>query len=147
MVSEHSYGATAQIRATGIAAYFLGIGSAGAPFDPIGALFAAVAILVLVMILERRATTLKTFIVGFFGTLLCSIFQHATLGELLGRQVRTAAPAVATQLYFGVFMLVTIVALGLGLLAASSMGRRRAPVAIATIGTLLGVVLFFLGPF
>jgi len=133
-----------QARATGIAAFFLGIGLAGEPFDWMGALFAALLMAVFTVALERRARTLQIFIIAFFGVIITSMVQHATLGQLIGHPMRAAAPAVARQLYFGLYPGSIVVALGLGLLATASLGHKRAPLAIAIIGSLVGVALFFL---
>ncbi len=131
-----------QVRAAGIAAFFLGIGLAGEPLDPIGALMAFVAVAILTVALERPGSALQTFVVGFFGVLLSSVLQHALPGGAVASALHPAL--VAQRLYFGLYPGSGVVAVGLGLLAASSLGRKNAPAAIAVIGTAVGIALFFL---
>ena len=126
------------VRATGIAAFCLGVGLAGHPFDPIGALIALLIVAILVLALERPGTVLQTFIVAFGGVLISSILQHATIGPSMRPQT------FASQLYFGLYPGSGVVAIGLALLATASHGRRNAPPVIAIIGTLVGLALFFL---
>lgn len=144
MVHAHDTPSTNQIRATALAALFLGIGLAGEPFDWFGALIAALVMVVFSVALERRAKALQAFVIGFFGVLLVSMIQHATLGQLIGHPLRSTAPAVGRALYFGLYPGSAVVAIGLGLLSASSIGRKRAPQVIAIIGAVVGVALFFL---
>ncbi|HTU82865.1 MAG TPA: hypothetical protein VMF61_12085 [Candidatus Acidoferrales bacterium] len=128
-----------QVRATGVAAFFLGIGLAGEPLDPIGMLIAAALLFVLVLALERPGTNLQTFVVGLAGVLLASIVQHAGVFEPAFRPI-----AIATRLYFGLYPGTLVVGFGLALLATASNGRPRAPIAIAVLGCLVGIALFFL---
>lgn len=125
-------------RATGIAAFFLGVGLAGHPFDLLAALVAGGLILVMVLALERPGTPFKAFLVGLVGVLVVAALQHVTIGPSMHPQV------FAYQLYFGLYPGSGVVGLGLGLLSAASFGRPHAPYAMAVIGTLVGVALFFL---
>jgi hypothetical protein len=110
-----------QLVAVAIAAFFLGIGMAGEPFVPLHALFAAAILLLLAAVLGWFSTPFTAFLVGLGGVLLTCYIQHGEIYPGTG-----------------------IVGIGLGGLAASSLGRRTAPVAIATIGTVVGAGLYFL---
>jgi hypothetical protein len=110
-----------QLRAVAIAAFFLGIGMAGEPLAPMRALLAAGILLLLAIALEQRTSPLVIFLVAFVGVLLTCYLQHGEFYPGTG-----------------------IVALGLGGLAASSLGRRTAPVAVVVLGTVVGTSLFFL---
>ncbi len=112
-----------QLMAVAIAAFFLGIGLAGEPLVPLRAIVAGVVLVVAAVILGRRASTLVVFLVGFLGVLVTCYIQRQDY-YLLGSG---------------------IIALGLGSLAASSYGRRMAPLIIVTIGAVVGAGLFFLG--
>ena len=126
------------IRGTGIAAFFLGIGLAGHPFDLVGALIALVLVAILVVALERPGTTLQTFIVAVVGVLVTSVLQHTSIGPAWH------PGPFAAQLYFGLYPGSGVVAIGLALLATASLGRKDAPYVIAVMGTLVGIALFFL---
>jgi hypothetical protein len=110
-----------QLRAVAIAAFFLGIGMAGEPFAPLHAALAGAILLLIAIALEPRASPLVVFLFGFVGVLLTCQLQHGEIYPGTG-----------------------IVGLGLGGLAASSIGRRSAPAAVAVLGTLVGSTLFFL---
>jgi hypothetical protein len=110
-----------QLRAVAVAAFFLGIGMAGEPLAPMHALLAAGILLLIAIALEQRTSALVMFLVGFVGVLLACYLQHGEFYPGTG-----------------------IVGLGLGGLAASSFGRRTAPVAVAVVGTVVGTSLFFL---
>lgn len=110
-----------QLRAVAIAAFFLGIGMAGEPFAPRQALLALALLFLLAIALEGRASAFVAFVFGFAGVLLTCYLQHGEIYPGTG-----------------------IVGLGLGGLAASSMGRRTAPAAVAVLGTVVGTGLFFL---
>jgi hypothetical protein len=112
-----------QLLAVAVAAFFLGIGLAGEPLAPLRAIIAGVALVVTAILLGRQASPLVTFLVGFLGVLLTCYLQHQDY-YLLGSGV---------------------IALGLGGLAASSYGRRMAPVLIVALGALIGAGLFFIG--
>ncbi len=109
------------LRAVAIAAFFLGIGMAGEPFAPLHALLAAGILLIVAIALEPRISNLVIFLVAFVGVLLTCYLQHGEIYPGTG-----------------------IVGLGLGGLAASSFGRRTAPAAIVILGTVVGVIIFFL---
>ena len=110
-----------QTRAVAIAAFFLGIGMAGEPFVPLRAALAAGILLLVAVAVERRASPLVTFLVAFVGVMLTCYLQH-------------------DEIYPGT----GIVGIGLGALAAASLGRRTAPALVATLGTVVGAGLFFL---
>ena len=110
-----------QLIAVAIAAFFLGIGMAGEPFVPLHALLALTILMLIALALDRRSSPLMHFLFGLSGVLLSCYLQH-------------------NEIYPGT----GIVGIGLGGLAAASFGRRTAPAAIATIGSLLGTGLFFL---
>lgn len=111
-----------QLGAVAVAAFFLGIGLAGEPLEPMRALIAAIALAVAVIVLARRPSALATFVLAFLGVLGTCLLQHGA-----------AYPGTG------------ILALGLGGLAASSFGRKMAPALIAAIGAALGSGLFFIG--
>lgn len=110
-----------QLRAVAIAAFFLGIGMAGQPFMPLRALLALLVLLLFAVALESRSSPLAIFLFAFAGVLLTCYAQHQEIYPGTG-----------------------IVGLGLGGLAASSLGRRTAPPAVAVLGTVVGVSLFLL---
>jgi hypothetical protein len=110
-----------QLVAVAIAAFFLGIGMAGEPFAPLHALLALAILLLLATALGRGASPLIVFLFGVTGVLLTCYLQHAEIYPGTG-----------------------IVGIGLGGLAASSLGRRTAPVAIAALGTVVGAGFYFL---
>jgi hypothetical protein len=127
-----------QMRAAAIAAFFLGIGLAGEPLMPLHALVAALLLMILVLLLERNPTPLKGFIVAFVGVLLTSAIQHADSNLLV-------APVDYTgQVWYGLYPGSGVVALGLGILVATSFGRRTAPEVISGLGAVVGTSLFFL---
>ena len=111
-----------QSSAVAAAAFFLGIGLAGEPLEPLRALIAAAALAVAATLLARRASPLSTFALGFLGVLGTCLLQHGA-----------AYPGTG------------VLSLGLGGLAASSFGRKMAPGLIAAIGAALGSGLFFIG--
>jgi hypothetical protein len=115
--------ALSQIAAVAIAAYLLGLGLAGRPLFAVHALIALAIVLAGAIVVSIRPSTLGLFLLGFLGVIVTAYAQHAD-GYLLGTG---------------------IVALGLGALAASSYGRRTAPILIALVGALIGAGLFFLG--
>jgi len=94
---------------------------AGEPFAPLHALLAVAVLLLIAAALDRRATPLIVFLFGVAGVLLTCYFQHAEIYPGSG-----------------------VVGVGLGGLAASSLGRRHAPAFIAILGTLVGAGLYFL---
>lgn len=110
-----------QLRAVAIAAFFLGIGMAGEPFAPLHALLAAALLLLVAVALEQRATPLIAFLFALAGVLLTCNLQHGEIYPGTG-----------------------IVGLGLGGLAAASLGRKSAPAVVAVLGTVVGTSLFFL---
>lgn len=110
-----------QLRGVSIAAFFLGIGMAGEPFVPMHALLAALILAFIAIGFEKRSSPLLTFLVGFLGVMLTCYLQH-------------------NEVYPGT----GVVGFGLGALAATSLGRRTAPAAVAVIGTVVGTGLFFL---
>jgi hypothetical protein len=110
-----------QLRAIAIAAFFLGIGFAGAPFDWRHALIAAVVLAIATLVLEHFVTPLIGFLVGFFGVVLTCYAQHG-------------------EFYPGLF----IVSAGFGFLAGGSIGWRTAPQVFSAVGAVVGVALFFL---
>jgi hypothetical protein len=111
-----------QLLAIAIAAFFLGIGMAGEPLEPLRALICGVVLVVVALAASSiRARQWATFLFAFFGVLATCYVQHAAIYPGTG-----------------------VVALGLGLLATSSFGRRTAPAAIAGFGSVLGLGLFFL---
>ncbi len=114
-----------QLRAVAIAAFFLGMGMAGEPLMPLRALLAVGLMLLVVTLLHERSSPLVIFLVATVGVLLTCYLQRSDIYD----PERTA-----------------VVAVGLGGLAASSFGRRTAPVATAVLGTLIGIGLFFLSP-
>jgi len=111
-----------QLAAVATAAFFLGIGLAGEPLQPVRALAAAIALAVAVLLLSRFASPLITFAVGFLGVIGTCALQHGAVYPGTG-----------------------VLAIGLGGLAASSFGRKMAPALIAAIGAALGSGLFFIG--
>jgi hypothetical protein len=127
-----------QIRAAAIAAFFLGIGLAGEPFQPIHALVAALIVAILCLVLERNGTPLRGFIVAFLGVMITTALQHADVNPL------TAPVDYTGQVYYGLYPGSAVVALGLGLLVAASYGRRTAPEVISGLGAVVGTSLFFL---
>ena len=112
-----------QVVAVAVAAVFLGIGLAGEPLMPLRALIAAVLVIGAALALSRLASPLLTFLLGFFGVIVAHFLQNED-PYLLGTGV---------------------VALALGALAASSYGRRLAPVLIVAIAAIVGAGLFFGG--
>ncbi len=110
-----------QLVAVAIAAFFLGIGMAGEPFVALHALLAITILLLMATALDRRQTPLVVFLFGLGGVLLTCYLQHGEIYPGTG-----------------------IVGIGLGALAAASLGRRTAPTAIATLGTVVGASLFLL---
>jgi hypothetical protein len=127
-----------QMRAAAIAAFFLGIGLAGEPLQPIHALVAGLLLAILTLLLERNPTPLKGFIVAFLGVLITAALQHANVNPL------TAPVDYTGEVYYGLYPGAGVVALGLGLLVAASFGRRTAPEVISGAGAVVGVCLFFL---
>lgn len=111
-----------QLAAVATAAFFLGIGLAGEPLEPLRALVAAVVLAVAAVVLARVASPLVTFTVAFVGVIGTCALQHGAVYPGTG-----------------------VLALGLGGLAASSFGRKMAPALIAAIGAALGSGLFFIG--
>jgi hypothetical protein len=110
-----------QLLAVAVAAFFLGLGMAGEPFAPLHALLALAILLVIATALGRSTSPLVTFLFGLGGVLFACYLQHA-------------------EIYPGT----AIVGIGLGGLAASSLGRRTAPALVAVLGTVVGTSLFFL---
>lgn len=110
-----------QLLAVAIAAFFLGVGMAGEPFAPLHALLAATILLLIATALDRRQTPLIVFLFGLTGVLLTCYLQHAEIYPGTG-----------------------IVGIGLGGLAAASLGRHYAPLLITVLGTIVGVTLYFL---
>ena len=127
-----------QIRATGIAAFFLGIGLAGQPLQIGHVIVAAVVVAVLTLALQRPGTPLQVFVVGFFGVLIATALSHAYVGP------STRPASFVGQLYLNLYPGSGVVGFGLGLLGAASHGRRDAPKVIAAIGAIVGILLFFL---
>jgi len=127
-----------QVRAVGIAAFFLGIGLAGEPLQPFRALLAAIVVAVLTLALQRPGTTLQIFAVAFFGVLIATALAHLAIGP------STRPAAFAHEFYLSVYPGSGVVGVGLGLLGAASAGRPHAPRVIAAIGAIVGVLLFFL---
>ncbi|HVA32653.1 MAG TPA: hypothetical protein VNG31_00805 [Candidatus Baltobacteraceae bacterium] len=127
-----------QVRAVGIAAFFLGVGLAGQPLQLAHVLIAAGVVALLSVALERPGTPLQIFVVALFGVLVTTALAHAYVGPSM-------RPATfAEQLYLGLYPGSGVVGVGLGLLGAASHGRRYAPRAISGIGAIVGVALFFL---
>jgi hypothetical protein len=122
LLRRETFGMT-QLLAVAIAAFFLGIGMAGEPFAPLHALLAITILLLIATALDRRQTPLIVFLFGLTGVLLACYLQHGEIYPGTG-----------------------IVGIGLGGLAASSLGRRTAPAVVATLGTLVGAGLYFLLP-
>ncbi|HZY98752.1 MAG TPA: hypothetical protein VFE36_04195 [Candidatus Baltobacteraceae bacterium] len=127
-----------QVRAVGIAAFFLGVGLAGQPLQIGHALVAAAVIVLLTLALSRPASPLQIFAVAFFGVLIATSLSHAYIGP------STRPASFAQQLYLNVYPGSGVVGVGLGLLGAASLGRKDAPKVIAAIGAVVGVALFFL---
>lgn len=127
-----------QVRAVGIAAFFLGVGLAGQPLLIGHALIAAAAIVLLTLSLQRPGTPLQIFAVAFFGVLIAVALSHAYIGP------STRPASFAEQLYLNIYPGSGVVGVGLGLLGAASLGRKDAPKVIAVIGAVVGVALFFL---
>jgi hypothetical protein len=116
------------MRAVAIAAFFLGLGMAGQPFEPRQALLALALLLLVAVILELLLSvardprpSLIVFLFALAGVLLTCDLQHGEIYPGTG-----------------------IVGLGLGALAAASFGRRTAPAAVAILGTVVGTGIFFL---
>ncbi|HET6275461.1 MAG TPA: hypothetical protein VFE16_05930 [Candidatus Cybelea sp.] len=107
--------------AVAIAAFFLGVGMAGEPFAPLHALLAIAILLLIATALGRRNTPLIVFLFGLSGVLLTCYVQHGEIYPGTG-----------------------IVGLGLGALAAASLGRRTAPALVAVLGTVVGTSLYLL---
>jgi hypothetical protein len=107
--------------AVAIAAFFLGVGMAGEPFAPLHALLAIAILLLIATALGRRQTPLIVFLFGLAGVLLTCYLQHGEIYPGTG-----------------------IVGLGLGALAAASLGRRTAPTLVAVLGTVVGTSLYLL---
>lgn len=110
-----------QLVAVAIAAFFLGIGMSGEPFVPLHALLAIAILLLVATALDRRQTPLIVFLFGLSGVLLTCYLQHGEIYPGTG-----------------------IVGIGLGGLAAASLGRRAAPALVALLGTVVGTSLFLL---
>ncbi|MBV9027203.1 MAG: hypothetical protein JO311_01185 [Candidatus Eremiobacteraeota bacterium] len=110
-----------QQRGVAIAAFFLGLGMAGQPFQPLHALLAAAILVFVAVAVEARSSPLLLFLFALAGVLLTCYLQHAEVYPGTG-----------------------VVGVGLGGLAAASFGRRTAPALIAALGTIVGVALFFL---
>ena len=110
-----------QLVAVAIAAFFLGLGMAGEPFVPLHALLAITILLLVAAALDRRTTPLIAFLFGLSGVLLTCYLQHGEIYPGTG-----------------------IVGIGLGGLAAASLGRPTAPPVVAVLGTLVGTGLYFL---
>jgi hypothetical protein len=127
-----------QMRAAAIAAFFLGIGLAGTPLIWIHALAAALLLAILTLLLERKPTQLRAFILAFLGVLVTAALQHADANPL-------AAPwDYSGEFYYGLYPGSGVVALGLGLVVAISYGRRTAPEVIGAVGAVVGTSLLFL---
>lgn len=107
--------------AVAIAAFFLGVGMAGEPFAPLHAVLAIAILLLIATALGRRHTPLIVFLFGLAGVLLTCYLQHGEIYPGTG-----------------------IVGLGLGALAAASLGRRTAPTLVAVLGTVVGTSLYLL---
>ena len=127
-----------QVRAVAIAAFFLGVGLAGQPLQIGHVLVAAGVIVLLALALQRPGSPLQIFAVAFFGVLIATSLSHAYIGP------STRPASFAEQLYLNVYPGSGVVGIGLGLLGAASLGRKDAPKAIAAIGAVVGVALFFL---
>jgi len=110
-----------QLVAVAIAAFFLGLGMAGEPFAPLHALLAICILLLIAAALDRIASPLLVFLFGLTGVLLTCYLQHGEIYPGTG-----------------------IVGIGLGGLAAASLGRRTAPAVVAALGTVVGTTLYFL---
>jgi hypothetical protein len=110
-----------QMLAVAVAAFFLGLGMAGEPFAPSHALLALAILLLVATALGRAASPLVIFLFGLAGVLSTCYLQHGEIYPGTG-----------------------IVGIGLGVLAASSLGRRTAPALVAVLGTVVGTSLFFL---
>jgi len=110
-----------QLVAVAIAAFFLGIGMAGEPLLPLHALLALAILLLIATALGRRTSPPILFLFGLSGVLLTCYLQH-------------------DEIYPGT----GIVGIGLGGLAAASMGRRNAPAFVAVLGTVVGAGLYLL---
>lgn len=110
-----------QMLAVAIAAFFLGLGMAGEPFAPLHALVALAILLLVAMPLGRSTSHLVAFLFGVAGVLLACYLQHGEIYPGTG-----------------------IVGIGLGALAAASLGRRTAPAFVAVLGTVVGTSFFFL---
>jgi hypothetical protein len=120
--------AVTQLRAVAIAAFFLGLGMAGQPFELRQALLALALLLLVAVILElllavarEPRPALIVFLFALAGVLLTCDLQHGEVYPGTG-----------------------IVGIGLGGLAAASYGRKTAPAAVAVLGTLVGTGIFFL---
>lgn len=127
-----------QVRAVGIAAFFLGVGLAGQPLQIGHVLVAAAVILLLTLALQRPGSPVQIFAVAFFGVLIATALSHAYIGP------STRPASFAEQLYLNIYPGSGVVGVGLGLLGAASLGRKDAPKVIAVIGAVVGVALFFL---
>ena len=127
-----------QVRGVGIAAFFLGIGLAGAPLQIGHVVIAAAVVLLLTLALQRPGSPLQIFVVAFFGVLIAVSLSHAYIGP------STRPASFAEQLYLNVYPGSGVVGLALGLLGAASLGRKDAPKVIAAIGIAVGIALFFL---
>ena len=110
-----------QMLAVAIAAFFLGLGMAGEPFAPLHALVALAILLLVALALGRSNSHLVAFLFGVAGVLLACYLQHGEIYPGTG-----------------------IVGIGLGALAAASLGRRTAPAFVAVLGTVVGTSFFFL---
>jgi hypothetical protein len=110
-----------QMVAVAVAAFFLGLGMAGEPFAPQRALLAIALLLLIAVLAGRRTSPLIVFLFALTGVLLTCYLQHGEIYPGTG-----------------------VVGIGLGGLAAASLGRRTAPHLIAALGTVVGVTLFFL---
>jgi hypothetical protein len=110
-----------QLVAVAIAAFFLGIGMAGEPIAPLHALLAIALLLLIATALARTHSPLIVFLFGLTGVLLTCYLQH-------------------DEIYPGT----GIVGIGLGGLAAASLGRRNAPALVAALGTIVGASLYLL---
>jgi hypothetical protein len=126
------------VRAVAVAAFLLGMGLAGEPFEPLPLLLAVAVVAILAFALERPGKPLQIFCVGFFGVLATVALAHARFGP------SSRPGAVVDQLYLNLYPGSGVVGIGLGLLGASSAGRKHAPRTIAAIGAVVGVALFFL---
>jgi hypothetical protein len=110
------------LAAVATAAFFLGIGLAGEPLSPLRALVAGALLVLVAVLFGGRASPLLTFLTGFLGVIVTCVLQHGV-----------AYPGTG------------VIALGLGVLGASSFGRRLAPALIASLGAVIGSGLFFIG--